>query len=1100
VACVSDRRPRTASSLETGERAISEENQSGYLKRNTNYAKTDYKKQALSPLKAAILVAEMAIEDQIRLPPLNLIHRRQRLLKKLTRLVKTDHCRLIIVDAPGGYGKSILLADFAQTIDLPVCWCSLEPADRDPTSFLALLAHSITDRFREIEREGLTRLVEQGDNQASINRIAVLLGGVGPHLLILDDYHKAWSVHTNPVLSALLKQLPQTSTLIVAFSERPAGELLLKGAASLTRRALRFTATEVQAVMRKRFGYRIDPADAAELARTTGGNIARIILAGHLREAGRPWGQLAGDREMIYDYLAREALGRQPAQMQRFLLRTSVLPDMTPELCNELLEITDAQACLEELARRDLFVTQAGAGFRYHDLFAQFLRDRLAGEDGQLYRQICIKAGRLLAARSRFEEAITLYLAVQAWDEAVTLLEAEGNVFFGAGRTSSLRHWLAQIPEPDLKRRPRLLLLQGQSVNLERPETALGLYQRAEEQFTRQGDPLGAAEARLRQSDSLRLLGRARESLEVASGVLEQLAGIQAGERLVALALRNRGVAAWLVGHTADALADARRALALFEQLDDPYNIGVCHHNIGVALVNQGSVSQADRHFRAALKIWEALASDTDRANTLNSLGVSLHLVGRYDEALAHFERSLEIALEIGASRRAAYAQAGIGDAYLGRGRYERAAAAFEASTEFARQGGVRNLEIYNMVRLGECSYQQHDLAAALDLAGRAREIAAEIGLRQERGLACMLQAKIHVRQGEYAPAFELFREALSCIRNDLLEQARVRLWWAYSLFLDFRAASALEQLAFASKSVLAMGELRGGLKSTAVKARGLLLHFRYRADTPAEVRDSIELLLDESRPAAVETGLQVFAFGPTSLVSGGEYKNFADQRGKIQEIPEFLLYLILEGGSKGLRWNEISVVLWPDRELDDRSRDAFHKLLRRLKSILGRDHLVIEDNFYRIEPLEWCDALVFDTLYQRQSLAGSSEERLALQLELIDLYRGEFLEGFELKEWGASCRAGYENAFLRTVRLAGEALLAANESQLALDIIQKGLGQNYYREDLHRSAFRAYAQLGLRGDLKAHHQQLCRTFEQELGAPPEPRTRQLYDQLVSEG
>ena len=92
----------------------------------------------------------MALEDRIRLPALNLIHRRQRLLNMLTEFVETGY-RLITVYAPGGYGKSILLADFAQTTDLPVCWCSLEAADRDPTSFLTLLVYSITDRFHEIE-------------------------------------------------------------------------------------------------------------------------------------------------------------------------------------------------------------------------------------------------------------------------------------------------------------------------------------------------------------------------------------------------------------------------------------------------------------------------------------------------------------------------------------------------------------------------------------------------------------------------------------------------------------------------------------------------------------------------------------------------------------------------------------------------------------------------------------------------------------------------------------------------------------------------------------------------------------------------------------
>src|SRR6187401_3440286 len=132
----------------------------------------------------------MALEDRIRLPNLSLIHRRPRLLSLLERFVEESQ-RLITIYAPGGYGKSILLADFAQTTDLPVCWCSLEPADRDPTSFLTLLAYSITDRFHEIEPEGLRRLVAQGNSEDSVHRVAELLKKVGPHIIIIDDYHKA---------------------------------------------------------------------------------------------------------------------------------------------------------------------------------------------------------------------------------------------------------------------------------------------------------------------------------------------------------------------------------------------------------------------------------------------------------------------------------------------------------------------------------------------------------------------------------------------------------------------------------------------------------------------------------------------------------------------------------------------------------------------------------------------------------------------------------------------------------------------------------------------------------------------------------------------
>ncbi|MDH3676177.1 MAG: hypothetical protein OES12_11845, partial [Anaerolineae bacterium] len=339
----------------------------------------------------------MGQEDRIRLPALNLIHRRSRLLDLLDDFVESGK-RLITVYAPGGYGKSILLADFAQTTDLPVCWCSLEPTDRDPTSFLNLLAFSITDRFHEVEPNGLFDLIERGDTRNSIRHLVELLATVGPHLIVVDDYHKAVSAGMTLALNRLLDQLPDDSTVIVAARGDLALEtgqiidlLISERATGLSEEELRFTPEELQRVMRKRFGRRIDLEDAEKIALATDGNIAQILLAGHVRHAEQMVGRLrqglGDDRNIIYSFLAEDIFGKQPPELQRFLLHTSVLPDMTAQVCNELLDTTDAQAHIEELVRRDLFIAQIGAGFRYHDLFAEFLRAKLV-EDEELHRQI----------------------------------------------------------------------------------------------------------------------------------------------------------------------------------------------------------------------------------------------------------------------------------------------------------------------------------------------------------------------------------------------------------------------------------------------------------------------------------------------------------------------------------------------------------------------------------------------------------------------------------------------------------------------------------------------------------------------------------------
>ena len=570
----------------------------------------------------------MVQEDRIRLPTLNLIHRRSRLLEMLAGFVETGN-RLITVFAPGGYGKSSLLADFAQTMSLPVCWCSLESSDRDPTAFFTLLAYSIADRFYTIEPDQLLELIERGDTQNSIHRIAELLAQVGPHLIIVDDFHKASSAGMILALNRLLERLPTTSTMIVAArNDVPleAGQLIdllhAESSTGLFEDTLGFTAAELQRVIHKRFGRRLALKDAEEIAQVTAGNIAEILLTGHVAHSEQVIIRLkqpeTDRRETIYAYLAHEVLAKQPPELQQFLLYTSVLPEMTVATCDQLLGTTAAQTQIEQLLRQDLFITQAGTGYRYHDLFAEFLRHKLA-EDESRFRAVSNKAAHLLAEQARYEEAINLYLAVQAWDQATTLLEQQGKYFYDTGRALTLNTWLEQISEEELDQRPQLLLLRGQILNsdLGDPKAAMDYFQNAENKFLEQGNLIAGAEALIWQSYGLWMMGRANESIALADMGLKQLEALNADERIIAWAIKTRGSARSIAGDKPNALKDLRCALELFEALGDTHRVGSCHHEIGTCLDIQGNISAANYHFRQELRIWETLGNANELANTL---------------------------------------------------------------------------------------------------------------------------------------------------------------------------------------------------------------------------------------------------------------------------------------------------------------------------------------------------------------------------------------------------------------------------------------------------------------------------------------------------
>ncbi|MCS7261435.1 MAG: tetratricopeptide repeat protein, partial [Anaerolineae bacterium] len=595
--------------------------------------------------------------------------------------------------------------------------------------------------------------------------------------------------------------------------------------------------------------------------------------------------------------------------------------------------------------------------------------------------------------------------------------------------------------------------------------------------------------------------GEVVDSLRLADEAVQQLQFLDTDPRVLAYAIRNRGLARATAGDMVAALEDLRVALEIYEKIDDTYHIGLCHHDIGVCLCRRGNIGAAEYHFQQAIRIWEKLDSPSNLANTLNSLGVSLYAVGRLEEALRRLEESLSVAQRAHATRRVAFALASIGDVHLERRAYDAALEAYAMSTAWAREIGVRSLEVYNLIKTAEVLYYQSDLGEALRLVIRAREIASEAGFNFEQGLACALQARILVRQGEYATSFQLFQVALEHFtRNDVLEQARVYLWWAHTLLMDLRPQAASEKLQEAIKLAIGMGDLIAGLASTVAEIRPLLLHVVHRGDTPLGLRSNVQLLLSHDREGTTaRPGLQVFLLGTPTLVVEGKRKLFS-QRGRVRRMPEFLAYLLVRTRQGGCRWYEASDAIWPDVDTDKASI-LFHQTVKRLRdSVFGSyDYIIVQDDYYQINPqyLEWCDVWAFEQLYER-ALKAPTEQALELLLELIGLYRGEFLAGFEVGDWGAAYRATCENRLMQCLRLAGEQLLRQGAPQEALRIVSKGLALDFFQEELHHIVLRAYAQLGLFDQLTSHYAELEQTFKRELGYPPDLSTVRLYQELIT--
>src|SRR5918995_1174883 len=436
---------------------------------------------------------------------------------RLTAMLQREAGRkLTLVSAPAGFGKTTLLVAWLRS-RAPgagsVAWLSLEEGDNDPARLLSYLVAALRSISGEIGEGVLSSLRSPEPPQlgaltaALINEISSLSTEI---TLVLDDYHLIDSEAVHGVVSFLLEHLPPNVHLVISSRVNPPlplGRLRARGQMAELRAAnLRFTSEEAAAFLGDVMGLALSAGDVVALEGRTEGWIAGLQLAAlSMRDRKDVSGfvrAFSGSHRDVLDYLAEEVLERQPESMRKFLLETSILDHLTGTLCDALTGRTDGQKMLEGLERGNLFVValdEERRWYRYHHLFADFLRGRLVRERPESLGELHLRASGWYERNGHLAEAIGHALSAPDHDLAARLIEegVEGAVERGEG-TTALR-WLEALPTEAKGLRPRLFVEHAVALVITgRPDDAEPLLQEAER---------AASEATADEKDSRLLLG-----------------------------------------------------------------------------------------------------------------------------------------------------------------------------------------------------------------------------------------------------------------------------------------------------------------------------------------------------------------------------------------------------------------------------------------------------------------------------------------------------------------------------------------------------------------------------------------------------------------
>lgn len=380
--------------------------------------------------------------------------------------------RLTLISAPAGFGKTTLVAAWARTASCPVAWLSLDEGDSDPVRFVAYLSAALQQADPRLGGEGVTLSETTTSSQlrravaSRINEIDLLGADI---VLVLDDYHLISTTAVHDLVTGLLDHIPANLHLFIlsrADPPLPLARFRARGQlVELRAYDLRFSEEEAAVFLREVMALELGPEDVASLAGRTEGWAGGLQMAAlSMQGRGDPSALVrafTGSHRYVMDYLLEEVLEQQPDRVQRFLLRTSILDQLSGPLCDAVCELTDSQSMLVSLERANLFILPLDdrrEWYRYHRLFADLLRQRLGRLCPDAVQELHRRASRWYAEKGLISDAIDHALAGQDFATAADLVADVAQATLAHGEVVTFLAWAEAFPESVLRQRPTLAI------------------------------------------------------------------------------------------------------------------------------------------------------------------------------------------------------------------------------------------------------------------------------------------------------------------------------------------------------------------------------------------------------------------------------------------------------------------------------------------------------------------------------------------------------------------------------------------------------------------------------------------------------------------
>lgn len=393
----------------------------------------------------------------------------------IDRICTSQVTKLVLVRAPAGFGKTTLMEQCRRSfagVGIATAWLNLDASDNDTSRFLTCLVAAIGQLTNDEPQPNSVEVPkERAIGETALEVLDRLSSRGRPYALFLDEFELIQDPTVLGLVRDLIDHLPPQGRLVIGSRtspDLPLSRLRARGQLSeVDAQHLRFSLEETTAFFTGDRQLALTSEDLSLLHQRTEGWVAALWLAWlalERQEDRRGFiARFSGTHNTIKEYLTDSVLARQSPQIRHFLLRTSILKQLSAPLCQVLVPDADAESLLRELGSADILLTPVEdeeCWYRYHSLFSGFLQAQLKREAPQELPRLHRVASAWYAAQQRPVPAIDHAMAAEDFERASELLQCHAAHLLAEGRLRLLARWFASLPADLLRLRPRLQAIQ----------------------------------------------------------------------------------------------------------------------------------------------------------------------------------------------------------------------------------------------------------------------------------------------------------------------------------------------------------------------------------------------------------------------------------------------------------------------------------------------------------------------------------------------------------------------------------------------------------------------------------------------------------------